>query len=426
LHERSRAVVTPALPRWSDTEVVSGRGVYLTLADGRELLDFSAGIATANTGHCHPKVVEAAHRQIDQLIHACIHVSWYPTYVQLAEKLAELVPPLGMAFFGNSGAEAIEAALKLARYSTQRPGIIAFQGAFHGRTLGAASVTAKSALRRRYEPLLPAVYHVPYPWCFRCSYGQRRESCHLECFQALERLLETVVSPDETAAILIEPILGEAGYHVAPDDFLTRLRALCDRYGILLMVDEIQSGMGRTGRMFAWQHVPGFTPDVMTLAKGLASGFPLGAVLARPEVMARWEPGAHGSTFGGNPVSCAAALATLEVLEQEKLVRQAALVGEYLHHELDTLMAEAPIIGDVRGRGLMLAAEFVQPDGRPDPGMLKAVTGRCIDRGLLVIGGGLYANVLRVIPPLIVSMEQARAGMTILSDVVRGLQAEVA
>ncbi len=421
LAQRSQAVVAPALPRWSLTEVVRGEGVYLYAPDGKRYLDFASGIAVVNTGHCHPRVVAAAQKQIAQLIHACYHVSWYPTYVELAERLRDLVPELGMVFFCNSGTEAVEAALKMARYVTRRPAIVAFEGAFHGRTLGAASVTAKAALRRYYEPLLPAVYHVPYPWCFRCSYGQTRERCHLECFQALERLFQTVVPPDQTAAVLIEPILGEGGYYVAPDEFLLRLRELCTRHGILLIVDEVQSGMGRTGRMFAWQHVAGFVPDAMTLAKALGSGFPIGALLARPEIMSRWEPGAHGSTFGGNPVSCAAALATLEVIEEEHLLENAQVVGSFLYETLSGFRGRVAAIGDVRGRGLMLGIEFVHADGSPAPEILKEATQRCVDAGLLVIGGGLYGNVMRLVPPLILTREQAADGLTVLMNVLLSL-----
>jgi len=421
LFQRSQRVVTPVLPKFSTTEVVRGEGVYLYGVDGTRYLDFASGIAVVNTGHCHPKVVEAVQRQVAQLIHACIHVSWYPSYIQLAERLAEIVPELGMVYFCNSGAEAIESALKLARYVTRRPAIVAFQGAFHGRTLGAASVTAKAALRRHYEPLLPAVYHVPYPWCFRCSYGQKHQTCHLECFQALERLFLTMVSPEDTAAILIEPIMGESGYYVAPDEFLRKVRSLCDQHGILLIVDEIQSGMGRTGKMFAWQHV-GFVPDVMAVAKALGSGFPIGAVLARPEIMSRWEQGAHGSTFGGNPVACAAALATLEVIEEEGLVQNAAEIGSYLYQGLRALQAQVPMIGDVRGRGLMLAIELVKPDGSPNAEMLKAITRQAQERGLLTIGCGLYSNVLRIIPPLILTREQADEGLSILAEVMLDLQ----
>ncbi len=418
LGQRSQAVVTPALPRWSATEVVRGEGVYLYAPDGKRYLDFASGIAVVNTGHCHPRVVAAARKQIEQLIHACYHVSWYPTYVELAERLRELVPELGMAFFCNSGAEAVEAALKMARYVTQRPAIVAFEGAFHGRTLGAASVTAKAVLRRHYEPLLPAVYHVPYPWCFRCSYGQQRDSCRLECFQALERLFHTVVPPEQTAAVIIEPILGEGGYYIAPDEFLLRLRELCSRHGILLIVDEVQSGVGRTGKMFAWQHVPGFVPDAMTLAKALGSGFPIGALLGRPELMSRWEPGAHGSTFGGNPVSCAAALATLDVLEDEHLLDNARDVGSYLYQTLSALRGRVPTIGDVRGRGMMIGLEFVHPDGSPAPEILREIAQRCVEAGLLVIGGGLYGNVMRIVPPLILTREQAADGLTILMNVL--------
>jgi 4-aminobutyrate aminotransferase len=419
LEARSLRVVTPALPKYGSTEVVRGEGVYLYGPSGKKYLDFSAGIGVTSTGHCHPKVVQAAKRQLDTLIHACVHVSWYPTYVELAERLAGIVPELGMSYFGNSGAEAVEAALKLAKYVTERPVIIAFQGAFHGRTLGAASVTGKASLRHHYEPLLPSVYHVPYPWCFRCSYGQKRETCHLECFKAIEQLLQTIAHPEEVAAILIEPILGEGGYYVAPDEFLQKLRALTQEHGILLIVDEIQSGMGRTGKMFAWQHVEDFTPDVMTLAKALGSGLPISAVLARPEIMNQWGKGAHGSTFGGNPVSCAAALATLDVIEEEGLLENAVSMGKHIYALFEDLRSKVKEIGDVRGRGLMLAIEFIKPDGAPDADLTKKVIQGAADRGLLVIGGGIHANVIRTIPPLTITKDQVDEGMAILTEVIQ-------
>ncbi len=419
LAERANVVVTPALPKYGPSVVDRGSGVYLYGLDGKRYIDFASGIAVVNVGHCHPRVVEAATEQVAKLIHACVHVSWYPTYVALAEKLSEIVPDLGMAFFCNSGTEAVEAALKLARYVTRRPGFIAFQGAFHGRTLGAASVTGKAALRRHYEPLLPAVYQAPYPWCFRCSYGQERATCRFECVKFVEHMLETVIHPEDTAAVIIEPIVGEGGYHVAPDEFMLALRGLCRRHGILLIVDEVQSGIGRTGKMFAWEHIDGFMPDIMTLAKALASGFPIGAVLARPEIMGQWGQGAHGSTFGGNPVSCAAALATLEAIEAEGLVENAARMGEYMRDAITSLSARSGGIADVRGRGLMLAMEFVDSRGLPDAGRVKGIIREAEARGLIVIGGGLYANVLRIVPPLILTREQADEGLSILADVLR-------
>ena len=416
LEERSQRVVTPALPKYGPTEVARGEGVYLFGTDGKRYLDFGAGIGVLNTGHRHPKVVQAAKDQIDQLIHACAHVSWYPKYIELAERIADLIPELGMVYFGNSGTEAVEAAMKLARYVTRRPAFVAFQGSFHGRTLGAASLTGKAALRRRYEPLLPAVYHVPYPWCFRCSYGQVRESCHLECYQALEHLLDTEVHPEDLAAVVIEPILGEGGYYPAPVEFLQKVRALTQEHQVLLIVDEVQSGMGRTGKMFAWQHVDTFTPDVMTLAKALASGFPIGAVLGKPEIMGQWDKGAHGSTFGGNPVSCAAAIATLEVIEEAGLLQNAARIGNLLKMKMESLMEAFPQIGDVRGKGLMLAMEFIHEDGSPNPQLARQVIQEAEKLGLILIGGGFLGNVVRVIPPLTISEEQAGAGFDILQQ----------
>ncbi len=419
LGARATNVLTPALSKFNASIVERGNGVFLYGPEGKKYLDFASGIAVTNLGHCHPAIVSAAREQMEKLIHACIHVSWYSAYIELAEKLAEISPEHSMMLFSNSGTEAVEAALKLARYVQEKPGIIAFQGSFHGRTLGAASVSGKAALRRRYGPLVPSIYHAPYPWCFHCSYGQERETCHLECYSFLERLLYTVIHPDETAAILIEPILGEGGYYIAPSEFMMKLRELCDRHGILLMVDEIQSGMGRTGKMFAWQHIDGFMPDVIILAKALGSGFPIGAVLGRPTIMSKWNQGAHGSTFGGNPVCCAAALATIHTLEDEGLLTNAAELGEYLLDQLSELRSSHSQIADVRGSGLMLALEFANSDGSPDQEGLKRVIAEAESSGLIVIGGGIYGNVLRIIPPLVLTREQADEGLSILSEVMK-------
>ena len=419
LNERSLPVVTPALPKYGTTEVVHGDGMYLYGLENEKYIDFGAGIGVMNTGHSHPKVIEAAKSQIDKLVHACAHVSWYPTYIQLAERLSSIVPELGMSYFSNSGTESVEGAIKLARFVTRRPAIIAFQGSFHGRSLGAASLTGKASLRRYYEPLLPSIYHIPYPWCFRCSYGHTRESCNFECYQALENALETQVHPDDLAAVVIEPILGEGGYYIAPDEFLQKVRVLTRKYGVLLIVDEVQSGMGRTGKMFAWQHIDNFTPDVMTLAKALGSGFPIGAILSRPDIMEKWEKGAHGSTFGGNPVSCAAALATIDILENESLLQNAVEIGGFLRIMLDNLKGEIPAFGEVRSRGLMLAVEIVDKYGVADPDLAKRIIKTAQDRGLILIGGGIRGNVIRMIPPLIIDQVIAAEGFEIFLEAVK-------
>jgi len=422
LGDRSVGVVTPALPKYGPSEVERGEGVYLFSPDGNKYLDFAAGIAVAATGHCHPKVVAAIQQQAAKLIHACAHVSWYPGYVELAEELSKIVPALGMVYFANSGTESIEAAIKMARFVTGRPAIVAFQGSFHGRTLGAASLTGKSALRRKYEPLLPAVYHAPYPSCYRCQFHQNPSECSLECFTYLERMFGTVVHPEDTAAIFIEPILGEGGYYVAPDSYLLKLQAFCRTHSILLVVDEVQSGMGRTGKMFAWQHINSFEPDAMTLAKALGSGLPIGALMGKPELMSKWEKGAHGSTFGGNPVSCSAALTTLEVISEESLMENAIRVGNIIFERMVALKDEGFGIGDVRGKGLMLAMEFVKPDGSPDAPRTKKIIEAALDEGLIIIGGGMFGNVLRIVPPMIIKKEQAEEGMDILKKVLRKVQ----
>jgi len=419
LAEQSKSSISPVLPKYGPSEVVRGEGVFLYGLDGKRYLDFAAGIAVVNTGHCHPKVVAAIRKQAGELMHACVHVSWYPGYVELLNRLSCLVPELGMGYLCNSGTEAVEAAMKLAKYVTHRPGIIAFHGAFHGRTLGAASVTGKASLKKHYEPLLPSIYHAPYPWCVRCSYGKDISTCHLECYLGVEEVLATDIHPEETAAIIIEPIMGEGGYYVAPDEFLLRLRKLCDKHGILLIVDEIQSGMGRTGKMFAWQHIDGFIPDAMTIAKALGSGLPIGALMAKPEIMKKWDQGAHGSTFGGNPVCCAAALATLDVFEEEKLPQRAIEIGAFITRGLEKIQKSTVGINDIRGRGLMLAMEFTRPDGSPDADRVKAIIRLAVEKGLILIGGGLQGNVIRIVPPLIITETQAQAGLDLLAECVQ-------
>ncbi|HEX9080520.1 MAG TPA: aminotransferase class III-fold pyridoxal phosphate-dependent enzyme, partial [Desulfuromonadaceae bacterium] len=313
---------TPALHLYWPVAIARGHGAYVEGVDGRRYLDFSSGLAVLNIGHSHPRVLEAVKAQLESHVHTG-GVYYSGVVADAAERLVSVTPPgLDMLFFSNSGAEAVEGALKLARFVTGRPGIIAFTGAFHGRTLGAVSVTTSTArYRNRYHPLLPGVFHAPSPSCFRCPYGSARDSCETACFENLLELLKRQISPEEVAACIIEPVLGEGGYYPAPAAFLKRLRRLCDEHGILLIFDEVQSGMGRTCSWFAADHY-GIAPDVMTVAKGIASGFPLSAVVAKRELMEKWPSGAHGTTFGGNPVSCAASLATIAAIQEERLLEK--------------------------------------------------------------------------------------------------------
>jgi 4-aminobutyrate aminotransferase len=416
---RAKKVLTPALRIHTDFVVRRARGVYVEDETGKKYMDFSSGLATTNIGHNHPQVVEAIKRQADALIHSgCIF--YYEPLTVLPEMLRRVTPQgIDMFFFGNSGAEAVEGSLKLARFFTGRQGIIAFTGSFHGRTFGAMSLTTSSIrYRRQYQPFVPSIYHSPYPYCYRCFFGQRRETCSLDCFEYLERLLKLLIHPEEIACIIIEPVLGEGGYVVPPEEFLRNLRALCDRWGILLILDEVQSGIGRTGRWFAAEHF-GVAPDIMTIAKGIASGMPLSAVASRRKIMSTWPAGAHGTTFGGNPVSCAASIATLEVIEREGLLENAENVGRYALERLKTMKETYPCIGDVRGLGLMIGIEFVKEDGSPFTEGLKKVIDYCLGKGLILIECGVDKNIIRLAPPLIIKEEEMEKGLDILKEAMK-------
>ncbi len=411
---RDRAHLARVLYRYTPLVVESARGSYLFTVDGRRYLDFSCGIGVTNLGHAHPHVLRAAHRQLDRLVHISV-VAHHEPMIELAERIAQITPTgLDTVFFSNSGAEAIEGAIKLARYVTGRPGLVAFQGGFHGRTYGALSLTAsKGYYRERYEPLLPAVYHVPYPYAFRNPSGPGAEKTLDYVFRAIDELLDTRLPPGNIAAFLVEPVLGEGGYVVPPLDFLPRLRALCDQHGIMLILDEVQTGYGRTGRMFASEHF-GVVPDIMTVAKSIASGLPLSAVIARSDLMVQWEPGAHGSTFGGNPVACAAGIATLEVFAREGVLANAVERGQDLLGRLHGLKAKTPAIGDVRGLGLMIGIELVDRDGKPDQALQTRIRQVCLDSGLVLLSCGPYENVIRLVPPLTITPAELDEGWEIL------------
>jgi 4-aminobutyrate aminotransferase len=405
--ERDRAVVSPSYTRGYPLVAQRGEGAIVEDVDGNRFLDFNAGIAVASTGHCHPRVVEAIQRQAARLIHMSGTDFYYEEMVALAEKLAALAPgdaPRRVSF-GNSGAEAIEGAIKLARYATGREKIIAFLGGFHGRTLGALSLTARKAVQRRgFGPLTPGVVHALYPYCYRCPFGRTPDACGVECVRHIEdTLLKTIAPADEVAAIALEPVQGEGGYVVPPRIFFDEIARVARQNGILLIFDEVQSGMGRTGRMWAAEHFDA-VPDILAVAKGVASGMPLGATVARADLMT-WPPGAHASTFGGNPVACAAALATIELLEKE-LVDNAARMGAYLMDRLRQWPARFPTVGDVRGLGLMLGVEFVRDRATREkaPGVRDRVVDLAFERGLLVLGAG--ENTLRLCPPLTITRDQ--------------------
>ncbi|MCL5962322.1 MAG: aspartate aminotransferase family protein [Chloroflexi bacterium] len=419
---REAAAVAPTLARYTSIIAERGEGSYLYDRNGRRFLDFASGIATNNVGHCHPRVVSAAVEQTKKLIHSCGSVVHFELHVQLAEKLAQITPSgVDMCFFSNSGAEAVEGALKLARYVTRRPVTIAFAGAFHGRTLGAVSVTSSKAhYRAGYQPLLPGVFMAPYPYCFRCALGHQRDSCSLECLSYLRFMLNTVAPPQDVAAMLIEPVLGEGGYTAPPLEYLQGLRDLCDQHGILLIFDEVQTGFGRTGEMFASQTF-GIQPDVITVAKGIAGGFPLSAIVGPSRLMKDWPSGAHGSTFGGNPVSCAAALASIGVIEEEGLLENARIRGAELTRRLEEIRSDVPAIGDVRGIGLMIGIELCNTDGSPNKEAVILVGERCQENGLILLSCGTSENVIRLIPPLNVSEDEVEQALDVLEGALRAL-----
>jgi len=413
LLEKDRELMSPAFSRSSDLVVDSAEGAWLHTLDGRSVLDFTCGIGVTNLGHRHPAVVRAVHDQVDRLWHVSGTAHHLPL-VEAAEALVSVAPPgLNSVFFGNSGAEAVEAALKLARRATGRSEIIAFLGAFHGRTYGAVTLTASRAkYHTQMGPFLPGVHHVRYPYCFRmCSHGPA-EPCPIAAGEELDLLFQTLVPPESVAAIVVEPIQGEGGYVVPPDGFLGTLREICDRHGILLVADEVQTGFGRSGRMFAVEH-SAVVPDIMCVAKGLGNGLPIGGIVAKASLMSRWHPGEHGSTYGGNPVACAAAAAVIETLRTERLPERAASLGERILERARGWRAGHPRLGDVRGRGFMIGLEFMD-GGRPAPELTQRIIHAAAKRDLLVLSCGLDENVIRLIPPLTIPEDELEQGLDIL------------
>jgi 4-aminobutyrate aminotransferase len=417
--EADGRLISPSYTRSYPLVARRGRGIRVEDVDGNTFLDFAAGIAVVSTGHCHPEVVAAIQKQAAELIHISGTDFYNEPLTDLATRLSAIAPMPGphKFFYGNSGAEAIECALKLARYHTGRQNIIAFLGAFHGRTMGALSLTAsKPQQKRRFSPMVPGVTHVRYPYAYRgCAGGAQEEvAFSMGCARYIEeKLFKTILPPEEVAAIFIEPIQGEGGYVVAPDNFLRELRGICDRHGILLVVDEVQSGAGRTGKWWAIEHA-GVEPDIVCMAKGIASGMPLGVCMSRAEIM-DWVPGSHASTFGGNPVSIAAALATLEIIEREAMAN-AARVGGQMLERLRGWKQTHPLVGDVRGRGLMIGIELVKDKATREPAaaVRNRVETLAFERGLMVLGCG--ENSIRLCPPLIVSEQEATVALDILEE----------
>jgi 4-aminobutyrate aminotransferase len=418
--------ISPSYTRSYPMVALRGRGIVVEDVDGNEFFDFSAGIAVTSTGHCHPEVVAAIQKQSSELIHMSGTDFYYEGMVTLAERLSKIAPMPGphKFYYGNSGAEAIEGALKLARYHTKRQHIIAFLGAFHGRTMGALSLTAsKPQQKRRFSPLVPGVTHVRYPDVYRgCAAGsQDAEKFALGCARYIEdKLFKTVLAPEEVAAIFVEPIQGEGGYVVAPTIFMRELRRICDKHGILLVVDEVQSGIGRTGKWFAVEHT-GVHPDIVCMAKGIASGMPLGITMSKAEIM-DWVPGSHASTFGGNPVCIAAALATLDVIEKERLLKNSQEVGDHMMQRMADWPKKHKIVGDVRGRGLMIGVEIVKDQKTLEYGNIERdrIVQQAFEHGVLFLGCG--PSTIRIAPPLIVTKDEADVAIDVLQEAIASVE----
>jgi len=425
LIERDERVTSPSYTRVYPLVVARGQGATIEDVDGNLFLDFTAGIAVCATGHSHPRVVEAIHRQSAQFLHMSGTDFYYRPQLELAERLTEITPGTfaKKVFFTNSGTEAVEAALKLARYHTRRQHVIAFMGAFHGRTMGSLSLTgSKITQKRGFGPLVPGVTHIGYGYCYRCPYHLNYGTCGIECATTLEKtIFRKLVAPDEVAAIFVEPIQGEGGYVVPPPEFHRELKAIAERHGILFVADEIQSGMGRTGRMCAIEHW-GVEPDIVCLAKGIASGLPLGAIVARADVM-NWPPGSHASTFGGNPVACVAALETIALL-QEGLMQNARELGDFLIGKLKGMQSRHPLIADVRGKGLMIGIELVEEGAgnTPDPVAAERLVQTCFRKGLLLLRCGESA--VRLCPPLVITRLEAETALEIIDESLVEMQAE--
>jgi 4-aminobutyrate aminotransferase len=410
--------LSPVWTHTTDIIVSRAEGCHLYDLEGKQYLDFTCGIGVTNTGHCHPKVVAAVREQAGLLLHGQANIVLHKPMLELVRALLPIVPPgIDGFFFSNSGAEAVEGAVKLARHATGRTNLIVFQGSFHGRTANTmAMTTSKTIYRAGYQPLPSGVFVAPYPYAFR--YGWDAEQTSQWCLDELNYLLLTQTAPHETAAILIEPVLGEGGYVVPPASFLKGLRELCNKHGILLIADEIQSGFGRTGRWFALEHF-NLQPDIITAAKGLGSGLPISGVFSRLDLMQKWIPGSHGGTYGGNAVAAAAAVATIQAMQEEAMLENARERGAQLMSGLQALQMHYPILADIRGLGLMVGVEFRTTERKPDKASAKAVAHACLERGLMLLTCGTYDNVIRWIPPLVVTAELIDQALSIFAEALK-------
>lgn len=400
--------------------IQKAQGAVMIDVEGRELIDFAGGIGVNNVGHCHPKVVAAIKDQAEKYIHTCFHVAMYDPYVALAAKLNELAPGdfSKMTLFANSGAEAVENAVKVARYATGRQGIICFENGFHGRTLMGMTLTSKvKPYKFGFGPFAPEVYRMPFAYCYRCRFGLKYPACNVACADYLEEFFIDYVAPESTAAVIAEPIQGEGGFITPPPEYFPKLQKICQKYGIALIIDEVQAGAGRTGKMFAIEHW-GVEPDIITLAKSFAGGMPLSAVVGREELMNKPHVGGLGGTYGGNPICCRAALAVLEILIEDNLLKTAESLGEKLWSRFTALQEKYEMIGEVRGKGPMIAMELVRDRETKEPASdeAKKLVKLCYDKGLVILSCGNFGNVIRTLMPLVITDQQLEKGLSILEE----------
>ena len=427
LLERDSNILSSSVVRWYPLVAESGAGCVVKDVDGNEYVDFNSGLVVLNVGHSHPRVVKAIQDQAEKLIHYSWTDFYYKPIIDLGEQLTKITPGFSRkrVFFSNSGAEANEAAMKMSRWHTRKPLFLAYTGSFHGRSFGAMSLTgSKPVQRRHFFPLVPHVTHVPYPYCYRCAFSLKYPECKMWCVDFIdEEVLKKYHPPEDTAAMVVEPIQGEGGYVVPPDDYFQRLKKILDKYGILLVDDEIQSGMGRTGKWFALEHW-GVTPDIVTTAKALAAGMPIGATIAKEEIM-DWEGGSHANTFGGNPVACAAALQVIDIIKEEKLLENATRQGTYLMKRLKEMQQKYSLMGDIRGKGLMIGVELVKDQETRAPASDEAleVMNKCFKRGLAIITAGRCT--MRFAPPLIITNEIIDAGLEVFESAVKEVAAQL-
>ena len=405
----------------------SARGALVKDVTGQEFVDFSGGIGVQNIGHCHPKVVAAIREQAEKLIHTCFHVMMYPPYVELAERLCALTPGSfpKMALLVNSGAEAVENAVKIARCATGRPGVIAFEAGYHGRTLLGMSLTSKAKpYKSGFGPFAPEIYRMPYAYCYRCPIGRNYPGCGVACADLLDDFFVNHVSADNVACLVVEPIIGEGGFITPPPEYFPKLAAICQKYGIVFIADEIQSGMGRTGKLFAMEHW-GIEPDIVTVAKSLAAGLPLSGVVGRSELMDAPPVGGLGGTYGGNPLACRAALAVLDVIAEEGILDKAVQLGDRVRSQFELWQRQYEIIGEVRGKGPMLALELVKDRTTKVPAAdeAKNLSAYCHEHGLILLSCGSYGNVIRTLMPLVITDQELERGLSIMEDGLKAITA---